>query len=569
MDPRSPLPPDVDIDPQKLKAARDLLLQFIKTTKTVRLYMANNPIHQKFLSDLSERFDFYLRTHGALRLKVKQQTFLVDGEVVYESDSRQDNLAFRCYVDGISELTFHEGLEQRELVEFLEIVGSERDAASLDDDLVSLLWQRDLPHVTTIVVDDLSAADELPDLAPPKETDLQELVKQEAAGIDLLSVTGPKRPDTPLTVFKLTEEEIQQLKEQLLKEERRDAVVQLLEILSVMLEIEPDETSFGEVLEIMEKLVDLFVDRGDLVHAISCVQAVRRLCENPAQASAGFRNRLQQFMSSVGTRERFETLTTMLNRQKLIDTDLLTRYLELMPVQAVVPMIELLGAINSLQGRRTVCDALAQLARDNVELIAGRLRDDRWYIVRNLIYVMGRIGGPRVVDYLNPLARHPESRVRRELVKTLDGMDYPKAVDALLDMLGDQEHTVRVMVLRALARRKSPRVVQPLSTIITDRHFAGKELSEKLEVFVTLASSGEAEALALLTRYLRGTSWWRRAEQEQLRWCAAYALKQMGTAEALALLEEGSQGRDRHVQEACLAALRGTTRELMMRQTVS
>jgi HEAT repeat protein len=319
----------------------------------------------------------------------------------------------------------------------------------------------------------------------------------------------------------------------------------------------------------MEKLLGLFVDRGDLVHAISCVQAVRRLCENPAQASAGFQNRLQQFMSSVGTRERFEALTTMLNRQKLIDTDLLTRYLELMPVQAVVPMIELLGAINSLQGRRTVCDALAQLARDNAELLAGRLQDDRWYIVRNLIYVMGRIGGPRVVDYLRPLARHPESRVRRELVKTLDGMDHPKAVDALLDMLRDQEHTMRVVVLRALARRKSPRVVQPLSTVIADRHFAGKDLSEKLEVFVTLASSGEAEALALLTRYLRGTSWWRRAEQEQLRWCAAYALKQMGSAEALALLEEGSQGRDRHVQEACLAALRGTTRELMMRQAVS
>jgi hypothetical protein len=43
----------------------------------------------------------------------------------------------------------------------------------------------------------------------------------------------------------------------------------------------------------------------------------------------------------------------------------------------------------------------------------------------------------------------------------------------------------------------------------------------------------------------------------------------MGSAEALALLEESSQGKDRHVQEACLAALRGTTRELMMRQAGS
>jgi HEAT repeat protein len=274
-------------------------------------------------------------------------------------------------------------------------------------------------------------------------------------------------------------------------------------------------------------------------------------------------------MIHLGSPESLQALTTMVNRQKLIDADLLTRYLMLMPAQAIAPMTELLGGLNSLQSRKTVCDVLAQLAANHIELIAGRLRDERWFIVRNLIYVMGRIGGPKVADYLAPLVRHAEPRVRKELVKTLDAMDSPKAIDLLLEMLRDQESAVRMTALRALARRKTPRTIAPLTAIIEDRRFAGKDLSEKLEVFTALAASGQAEALAVLTRYLQGTSWWRRAEQEQLRWCAAYALKQMGSAEALALLEEGSRGRNRHVQEACLAALRGTTRELMMRQAVS
>jgi HEAT repeat protein len=416
------------------------------------------------------------------------------------------------------------------------------------------------------VVDDLPDVNVLPAQTQPKEADLQELVRQEVAGVELVSVAGPKRPETPLTVYKLTEEEIQQLKEQLLKEQQRDAVVQLLDMLSVMLEIEQDEVSFGEILEIMGKLVDLFIDQGDLVHAASCVQGVYRLRQT---AGGGLQARLEQFLRQLGTPERFGALTTMLNRQKLIDTDLLTRYLMVMTEPAMVPMTELLGTLNSLQARKTVCDVLAQLAEKKIEVIASRLRDERWYIVRNLIYVMGRIGGPKAADYLAPLVRHTEPRVRKELVKTLDAMDAPKAIDLLLEMLRDQEGVVRMAALRALARRKSAQVVAPLAAIIENRHFAGKDLSEKLEVFAALAASGQTEALTLLGRYLYRTSWWRRTEHEQLRWCAAYALKHMGTPEAIALLEQGSRGRNRNLQEACAAALRGTARELMMKQARS
>ncbi len=569
MDTRPPLQPDTDIDSQKIKAARELLLQFVKTAKTVRLYLANNPIHQKFLTELFERFELYLRAYGVLRLKIKQQAFLVDGQMIYESESRQDNLAFRCYVDGISELAFHEGLEQRELVEFIAVVGSEQDPALADDDLVSLLWQRDFPHVTTIVVDDFPDTGVLPDMAQPKEAQLQELAKREMAGIELARVAGPKRPEMPLTVFKLTDEEIQQLKDQLVREQQRDAVAQLLDMLGVMLEIESDEVSFGELLEIMGNLVDLFIDRGDLAKATSCVEATSRLSGHPAKAAPGFQTRLREFLLRLGSPERFQALTVVFNRQKTIEVDQLTRYLTLLPADASGSMTELMGTLNSLQARKAVCDVLAKTAQDKVELIVGRLRDERWYIVRNLIYVMGRIGGPKVIDYLSPLVRHPEPRVRKELAKTLDAMDAPRVTELLLELLRDQDGSVRMMVLRALGRRKSAKAIAPLAAIIEERQFAEKTLPEKLEVFAALAASGQPEALAVLTRHLRGSSWWRRTEQEQLRWCAAYGLKQMGTADALALLEEGSRGRDRSVQEACLAALRGTAREFMLKQARS
>jgi len=556
-----------DVDQQKLKAARELLLQFVKTAKTVRLYLANNPVRQKFLSELFERFELFLRPYGALRLKVRQQSFAVDGEVVYEQEGRQDNLAFRCYVDGITELTFHEGLEQAELIEFLEVVGSDQDPNVLDDDLVSLLWKRDLPHISTVVVDDLpEQSDILPDQSELKAPDLQTMVQQETANLPPAALAGPKRLEYPMVIFKLTEEEIQQLKQQIAKEQQRDAVAQLLDILSVMLEIELDEVSFGEILEIMTKLVDLFIERGDLPRAASCVSTVKRLHDHPPQQVEAFRSRLHQFLVRLGTPERLETLTVMLNREKTTDAAALTAFLQAMTPEALGPLTDLLGTVVVMKTRKVICDAMVTLGHDNIEFLAGRLRDDRWFVVRNLIYVMGRIGGPKVIGYLSPLTRHPEQRVRKEAIKTLDGMDSEKVIDVLLECLRDQESSVRMMAMRALARRKTPRLIDPLTALIEERHFAAKDVSEKLETFVALGSSGRPEALAVLKRYLKGGSWWRRSGQEQLCWCAAHALKQMGTEEAIALLEEGSRDQSRGLQEACLAALRGTARELMLRQ---
>jgi HEAT repeat protein len=557
-----------DVNPQKLKAARELLLQFVKTAKTVRLYLDNNPMRQKFLSDLFERFELYLRAYGELRLKVRQQAFAVDGEIVYEQGGRQDNLVFRCYVAGIIELTFHEGLELAELIEFLEVVGNDQDPSTLDDDLVSLLWRQDLPHISTVVVDDLPEQPNfLPDQGELKAPDLQAMVQQEVANLPPPALAGPKRPEYPMVIFKLTDEEIQQLKQLIAKEQHRDAVAQLVDIFSVMLEIELDEVSFGEILEIMEKMVDLFLDRGDLPRAASCASTVRRLYDHPPQESDAFRMRLRQFLVRLSTPERLEALTVVLNKKKVVDAAALTEFLQSLTPQALVPLTDLLGTVSVMKARKIICEAMVTLGRDNVELLASRLKDDRWFVVRNLIYVVGRIGGPNVVEYLAPLVSHPEQRVRQEVIKTLDGMDSEKIIDILLECIRDQESSVRIMAIRALARRKTPRAIEPLAAMIQDRHFAVRDVSEKLEVFVALGSSGCSEALAVLKRYLKGSSWWRRRSgQEQLCWCAAYSLKQMGTKEAITLLEEGSHHASRSLKEACLAALRGTARELMIRQ---
>ncbi|HUK57509.1 MAG TPA: hypothetical protein VLY20_12725, partial [Nitrospiria bacterium] len=153
-DPDSKIDADGEIDKEELKSVKDVLLQLTKTAKTLKIYLPNNPVYQKFLQELQNRFDTHLREYETLKLKIKQYAVYYKGQVVYENTNRLESLAFKLFVDGVREVTFHEGIDKDEITSLLEIVGREYDPSNPDDDMVTLLWERHFIHVNYLVTSD-------------------------------------------------------------------------------------------------------------------------------------------------------------------------------------------------------------------------------------------------------------------------------------------------------------------------------------------------------------------------------------------------------------------------------
>ena len=53
----------------------------------------------------------------------------------------------------------------------------------------------------------------------------------------------------------------------------------------------------------------------------------------------------------------------------------------------------MLGKLVSKAARLMVCDYLARHGRANSTIIGGAVRDKRWYVARNAVMILGRIGG--------------------------------------------------------------------------------------------------------------------------------------------------------------------------------
>jgi len=569
---------ELDPDGEKtaeVRSAREVLQYIAKTTKTLKIYLSNNPIHQKFLSELREKFNTHFEKFGPLRLKIRQFELLCRGATVYENINRMESLAFHLFVDGIREVTFQEGLTPEEIVRFLEIIGRESDR-SPDDDTVTLLWEKNFIHIRYTVVEDLLGRPDLSPIGERKEPDgesrgesqIRTMLEQEAGQGEYPPAQGAsvassetefKRLEIPdLSIFQLSEEEIGLVKREVEREDEADLVQKLLEILFDILRIEREPVLFSEVVGIVDNILNSLMMRGDFQHARHILEFYWEMTDPVKSLPTVLTGRLTEAIQKAGDPGRIRGLESVLNSEGFIDTENFFAFLILLEKNVVAPLADLMGHTSRMRVRRLLCDALIELGKMDLEAIVAKLDCENWYVVRNLVYVLGKIGDPRVIEAFQRVVRHPEVRVRKELVLALETIPDARIVHLLALLIEDPDGGVRTAALKIVTKRNIKQVQEILLKVIDRESFAARDLEEKREFFDTLGRISGDEVVATIGRLLfqkNGFLWFKNPQREEMGVCAVMTLQRIGTPGALALLEKGAKHSSGGVRDACARAL--------------
>jgi HEAT repeat protein len=569
-----------DVDKEKIRSVKEVLQFIVKTTKTLKIYLSNNPIHQKFLSDLKEKFEVHFKAFGPLQLKVRQFELQCSGVTVYENINRLESLAFRLFSDGIRELTFSEGLTPEEIIHFLEILGKESDHIS-DDDTVTLLWEKSFTHIRYLVAEDAqghphldqidtaspsNAAGHLPGVGDQIRTMVEQETPDQSGSNGLNEAPGFQSAPVPeiasieipnLSVFRLSEEEIEQIKQEVHREEESDLIQKLQDILFDILRVEREPVLFTEVVGILDNVLNTLMMRGDFFHARRILEFYWEMTDPLKGLPTDILDRLTGAIQKAGEAGRIRSLESVLNSESFDDVENFFSFLVLLEKNVVGPLADLLGHTSKMRIRRILCDALIELGKMDLDTVISKLNMENWHIVRNLVYVLGKIGDPRVLDVFHRVVRHPEVKVRKELIAALDGIEHPKVASLLLALLEDTDSGIRVAALKNIAKRNYKETHEALRRIIAKKEFESRDLYEKKEVFDTIGRVSGDEVIPEMRHLLlqKGFLWIRNVRQEEMGLCAVVALQRIGTPEALAALKEGQKHSSKTIREACAKAL--------------
>jgi hypothetical protein len=555
-----------------LKAAASWVTQFARTLKTCRLYDPANPAVLRFRDELRQATLALVSDHGSITLRFSSDDVTCDEHSLYPARSRDDNLAYPFHRDGVRSITLNPEIEAEEVDMLVNSVLAATGSNLDDGDLVTLLWEADLRHVDVDFIPSEGDVGPSPSSAQ-LEADGPMMPWPEPPDED---PAAPKQQPDPVPLDAVGRSEDWSLGD--LTVEVEASYVELDSLAPA--ETERFRREFAEEHQVAPETAALAI-------ATACLRAGAK-AEDEAEIATFMPRVLRGALAAGAWTEGHEALRTLreLPPSKWSEETFVQELLQPVSVVRVVERLDqqepdALGAFLALARevgdagvdwmtlalgesqrratRQVLAEALAETCRDNPERLAPWLSDARWYVVRNIVYILGWIGGPGIVGMLQVALRHPDARVRSQVVAALSQIELRHARPLLVRALDGADTRLFCQVLSQLSGARDPATARFVLAFLQQERFVARPGEERRAIYAALASVGSDEVVPELEAELQRSNWFDKA-LEIHRHNVARCLARIGTASARAVLERGAQSRRAPVRHAAITAL-ATLRE--------
>jgi HEAT repeat protein len=220
--------------------------------------------------------------------------------------------------------------------------------------------------------------------------------------------------------------------------------------------------------------------------------------------------------------------------------------------EVVPPLVRALVDAQELSARRAYRDALVALDRVGIPLLEDMAGDERWFVVRNMVSILGEIRSAESLEHFARTVAHADARVRRETVLALTKLGGEEAVPLLVRALSDEDAGIRGAAAMGLGLSRVPAAVPPLLARLEHEDDAEAET----EIVRALGRLGDPRAIPQLAERT-GAGGWLSRRPPAARVEAVRALGALGDDRARDVLRRLAGDRAPEVREAAQRALRG------------
>ncbi|MGE5174037.1 MAG: HEAT repeat domain-containing protein [Betaproteobacteria bacterium] len=204
-------------------------------------------------------------------------------------------------------------------------------------------------------------------------------------------------------------------------------------------------------------------------------------------------------------------------------------YLSAIDREATEIMLELLAEETDRSARIFILDLVKDVGKNQIQMFGERLSDGRWYVVRNIVNILGEIKTDQAIAFLRRAVEHKDIRIRQEVIKGLLAIGGKKAASVLAKCLNDKDLDIQLMVIRGFSDMSGIRDedVEPLLGFLENRPIKKRYRELTLEAIKSLGMIGGRKAREFLDRYTR-IRWWKpRRLQKELRDAAQHAIDEI------------------------------------------
>ncbi|MFL5487478.1 MAG: HEAT repeat domain-containing protein [Gemmatimonadaceae bacterium] len=538
----------------------DLLKAFVKAVRAHQLYLPNNPMHARSLEAVKEAFAAIWKHTDELDLQVIETRLEWEGRVVLDEQERtSDNMAWLLYKDGIRELKMLKGFEEEELGVFFNLLQRVRKATDDDDDLLTLMWEREFVTLQYRYVDltqDTGPGVESMERAEQKEKILSPA--QAEAGLESTQSSIAKLDDFDSTLYFLDDREVEYLQQEIKREFSTDLRPAVIASLLDVFENQKDPTVREEICGLLDYFLLILLSTAQYRNAAYLLREAGTTANRAADILEPQKQRLTQLNELMSDPKPLGQLL-----QALEDSPLRAPQHELddlfgiLQARALETILSWIGRSNNPQLKMLLESAASRLAAGNSAELIRLIGADDEAVVLEAIRRAAALKSPAAVPALGKMLTVGEVDMRVAAVTALAEIGSPGAMQMLERAIVDADREVRIVAVRTLGARNA-RAAQPrIEAAIKGKELRESNLTEKMAFFEAYGLLSGDAGVALLDGLLNSKGFMGKKDDSEIRACAAMALGKINTPKAADSLNRAAGEKDVIVRNAVSKAIRG------------
>ncbi|HMG71176.1 MAG TPA: HEAT repeat domain-containing protein [Gemmatimonadaceae bacterium] len=538
----------------------DLTKAFVKAVRAHQLYLPNNPMHARSLEAVRDAFATLWKHTDEIDFQVVETRLEWEGRVVLdEVDRTSDNIAWLLYKDGIRELKMLQGFEQDELEVFFNLLQRVRKATDDDDDLLTLMWERefvtlqyryvDLTQETGPGVESMERAEQKEKILSPAQAE---------AGLESTQSSIAKMDEFDSTLYFLDDREVEYLQGEIKREFSTDLRPAVIASLLDTFENQKDPTVREEICGLLDYFLLILLSSAQYRNAAYLLREAAVTANRAVDVLEPQKQRLTQLGELMSDPKPLGQLLQALEDAPLrAPQHELDELFGILQPRALETILSWIGRSNNLPLKMLLEVAAGRLATSSSAELIRLIGSDDEAVVLQAIRRAAALKSPAAVPALGKMLTVGESPMRVAAVTALTDIGSAGAMQMLERALIDEDREVRTVAVRALAARNSRAALPRIEAAIKGKELRESNLTEKMAFFEAYGLMCGDAGVALLDPLLNAKGFMGKKDDPEMRACAAMALGKINSPKAMESLNRAAGEKDVIVRNAVSRAIRG------------
>ncbi len=520
----------------------NILIELNRAVKTLHFYPKGHPNLDRVLSQFYSLLKDATKENGEIKWKIDAKGIFEADKPIAPKHAATTALAKQLFLRKVNSITFLPSMTSDDIKGFLKILTMEPQEIFAQGGAVAVLAR----NGTTGILLNETTYEELVELK--KRMEEEERLREACDGQE--HAEGGVQPEEAAR----PENEAEAREESPPEAEEEPSLASLLKLLAK----ETDTIRYNDLSSRVAEKVQGLMEGGLYDEALPALLLFLKHTLARYVQKAEIRKRAWECLAPFLTRDLILHLIKRIGERDEPNRPAIQYMLLKAGDEAVGLLLDALVETTEAHARRQIFNTLVRFGERIRPYIEDRLDHGEWYAARQMVALLGELGGEASLDALERAYAMDDVRVKKEVLKSLGRIPSERSSRILVSAIRDGERALMGQAIISLGMLKDSSSVDLLGEIAVKKETFSDNLELKKEAVKALGITGDKRAVPYLKKVLSRKAWFGKGANENLRTLAVLSLGKIGGQEALEAVREVYRDSTGNLYNICRRILEGS-----------